>query len=279
VGVKSFGGVMLLGALLLAVPASSAEKVIVISDSLVANADRMKASRGAEWLGHFKWRFGDYAVVASKTGWTSTDTKTNFWKTKTESKSVQKFSFTLANGTTDSAMVDTAHEFLAESHHPVKLGQSVSFGSSEVRESESFYAFITLTGDTSEAWTLSMGGTSVENADSGQAERATYRTVLTRGERTITLAPVTSRKPGGDRGSFFSRIMPPAMGYEFVENGRSLCAVQYFPGSARVDRYYVWIHKEPDPRMKLVLAAAVTAVLQKQCSPGVQEPVEEEEEK
>mgnify|MGYP003694047981 CR=1 FL=1 len=86
---------MLLGALLLAVPASSAEKVIVISDSLVANADRMKASRGPNgWA----TSSGASAITPSRParrGGRATDTKTNFWKTKTESKSVQKFSFTL----------------------------------------------------------------------------------------------------------------------------------------------------------------------------------------
>ena len=57
-----------------------------------------------------KWRFGDYAVVASKQGWTRTGTHSNLFKTKTESRSVNEFSFVLSNNTTDSAFVDAGDQ-------------------------------------------------------------------------------------------------------------------------------------------------------------------------
>ena len=48
-----------------------AQKNIVISDSLNANADKMNVKMGSQTIGKiWKFRFGDYAVVSSKMGWT-----------------------------------------------------------------------------------------------------------------------------------------------------------------------------------------------------------------
>jgi hypothetical protein len=56
---------------------------------------------------------------------------------------------------------------------------------------------------------------------------------------------------------------PPAMGYEFVEEGYSLCAVEYFSsGISSFFKNTVWMDRRADPRMRLVLAAAMTSVLE-----------------
>ena len=72
-------------AVLAALPASAAHRNIVVSDSLLANADQLKVKMGAQWMGIHKWRVGDYAVVSSKLGWTTTSTTTNLFKTRTAS--------------------------------------------------------------------------------------------------------------------------------------------------------------------------------------------------
>jgi hypothetical protein len=57
------------------------------------------------------------------------------------------------------------------------------------------------------------------------------------------------------------------MGYEFVENGRSLCAVEYFSsGLAGSAKNTVWMDRNADTRLQLVLAAAMTAVLELQAA-------------
>jgi len=64
---------------------------------------------GAQGLGKIaKWKFGEYAVVASKAGWVKTTSKSNLFNTKTESKKTQKFSFTMCNQAGDSALVNAA---------------------------------------------------------------------------------------------------------------------------------------------------------------------------
>ena len=248
---KAFRAVLVLAGLLVVLPASAAQEFIVISDSLVGNAERLSVKKGAQWMGQIaRSRFGDYAVVSSKTGGTTTSTKGNLFKTKTESGSTEKFSFVLTNGTTDSAIVNAARNVDVQELHKLDLGHGWSLGSDElVLESENFTAFITINRDTTETWTLYIGDTS------GRDSEGTHEAFLTNGERRILLSLASSNKNAYDfRGS-------PAFGYEFVGNGQPLCALQYYGGSYDFTQV-VWMHRSLEARMKLILAAAMTAVLQ-----------------
>jgi hypothetical protein len=91
-----------------------------------------------------------------------------------------------------------------------------------------------------------------------------YEAFLTDGSRKIFIFPVSSNKNGGDKRS------QPALGYEFTENGQSLCALQYYGGGMLgMNKNVVWIRKDGDEKMKLILAAAATAILQiKVTAPG-----------
>jgi hypothetical protein len=254
--------------LLAALPAAAAPKHILISDSLVANADQWNVKRGGHWMGINKWRFGDYAVVASKSGATTGGTHTSFFKTKSESHSSHKFSFVLSNNTTDSAFVSAAHEVRTQSNPGLKVGNSVTIGGDDqVHEAERFTASIAINRDTSEAWELSIGSTDVSSLHGDYPPaQGTHASTLTHGERHIVLTPVFSKKLD-ESPSFKSALSlqfsPPAMGYEFIEDGQSLCAVEYFSsGISGSFKNTVWMHRSPDPRMRLVLAAAMTAVLE-----------------
>jgi len=72
--------------------ALAAQRVIIITDSLAAHAERLNVQQGAQWLGQIaRWRFGDYAVVSSKGGWTTTRTTGRFFNV--ERAASEKFSF------------------------------------------------------------------------------------------------------------------------------------------------------------------------------------------
>ena len=257
--------------LLVALPATASAKNIILSDSLLANADKWDVKQGAQWMGKIhKWRFGDYAVVASKQGWTTTGTHMNLFKTKTESQTVNKFSFVLSNKTADSALVNTAHEITAQSNPGLKLGNGwTAGGDGRTQQADRFIASIMVNRDTTDTWELSIGKTDVTDRHGESVEgEAAHSATLTSGERLIVLTPVFSKK-FDKRPSFASQLTmsfrPPAMGYEFVENGRSLCAVEYFSsGMAGSAKNTVWMDRNADPRLRLVLAAAMTAVLQLQ---------------
>ena len=243
----------ILSFLLMIVSSAEAQKDIIISDSLTANADKLNVKMGTQWFGKiWKFRFGDYAVVSSKLGWATTSTKGNFFNTKTESKSTEKFSFILTNKVNDSALVNAANNIAIQSLHEIEIIPHFLWGSDELlQETRNFSAFIIINADTTETWALFM------NITSGSNSRGSYNAFLTNGERKIFLFPATSNKNGGDTRSL------PALGYEFIENDQSLSALQYYGGGAfGLNKNIIWINKSVDEKMKLILAAASTAILQ-----------------
>ena len=236
-----------------------AQKNIVISDSLSANAEMLKVKMGVQWGKIWKMHFGDYAVVSGKSGWTTSSTKGNFFNTKTEDKSTQKFSFILVNKTPDSARVNAANNIQVQSLHEMELFPHFSWGSNElVQASHNFSAFININSDTSQAWGLFMNVTNARDAE------GSYEAFLTNGERKVFIIPASADKNGNERTS------SSAMGYELKENGKPIGAVQYFGGGMLgMNKNIVWIHNQLDPTFKLILAAAITALLQiKVTAPG-----------
>jgi hypothetical protein len=256
--------IALVTGLLAAAPALAAPKTIPISDSLAANADKLKVKMGTQWFGRVaKWRIGDYEVVASKLGTTHIETGSNFWKTKSDSASSTRFSFVMSATPADSVTVTAEHHFRTRSQHEFKLNKTVGLGSDAlIGEADVFAAMITLNADTTVKWTLLKASTINATGDS------VFEAHLTSAERKIVIAPVVVDPQKGKRGrpSFFaqlgSQIIPPAMGYEFLEDGRSVCAVQTSGGPYKETGRMVWMHRALDSRDKLVLAAAITAILQ-----------------
>jgi len=240
---KVLRAVVFLG--LLAAP-SVAQKTIIISDSLAANSDRLKVNNPGQWLGQIAgWRFGDYGVASSKRGAANTTTARNFFDTRSESHTTEKFSFVLTNKTTDSAMVEATRNSDVDSLKRLQLSNGWSIGTEDVVESQNFAAFVTINRDTTERWGLFLGVTGSPG----------YTGFLTDGKRRIALAVASSNRDAFDlRGT-------PALGYEFVENGRSVGAVQYFGGAFALTQF-VWLDKSLDARTKLILAATMTAILQ-----------------
>ncbi|MGZ3854217.1 MAG: hypothetical protein ACXVBJ_04585 [Flavisolibacter sp.] len=231
---------------------AKAQKEIVIDDSLAANATKLNVKMGGQGFGKtWKFHFGDYGVVSSKMGWTTTSSKGNFFNTKTESKSTEKFSFIMTNKRNDSARVNTANNIKAETLQEVELLPNFYFEGNDVLlfESTNFSAYITINSDTTETWSLLM------NITSGLKTAGSYKALLTNGEKKIFLSPVYS-----DVNQSF-----PAKGYEFFENEKSVGAVQYLgSGMLGYNKNIVWIDNRLDEKMKLILAAAMTAIMQKQ---------------
>ena len=92
------------------------QKNIFISDDLAATSEKFKVKMGTQWMGKiWNFKFGDYAVVKSKLGWTVTSQKGNFINTRTESKTENKFSFVLCNKDLDSAFVNAINNVTIKS--------------------------------------------------------------------------------------------------------------------------------------------------------------------
>src|SRR5262249_43648981 len=148
------------------------------------------------------------------------------------------------------------------------LGHGTTVGGTGLTlETDRFVAYIMNNQDSTEVWELSIGQTEVSDRSGESLEgEGTQAGTVTSAERRIERDPVFSRRLD-ERPSFASqltlRFNPPAMGYEFVEGGRSLCAVEYYStGLAQSFKNKVWMDRNLDPRMQLVLSAAMTAVMQ-----------------
>jgi hypothetical protein len=233
--------------------AAQKQKNIILSQNLAENAPPMNVKMGTQWMGKiWNFRFGDYAVESSKNGWQTTNSKSNFWNTKTESISKQKFSFVLSQKSAAFATVNAATKVTAEEIHSFQLSPNFSIGTDELASGTSlFTALITISADTSVTWSLMMqesGGSKIE----GQ-----FKAVLSDGKREISIIPVSSNKNGEDSRSI------PALGYELSETGKALAAMQYYGGGMLGNnKNIIWIDNGLDESMKLVLAAAMTAILQ-----------------
>ena len=230
-----------------------AQKNIPISDSLSANAEVLKVKMGASFFGKMqKFKFGEYAVSSGKVGWRTTNSSSNFLETKTQSKSDQKFSFVLTGGGTDLAKVNAARNMQLQTHNAIRLFDNFTWGDDELlRQSMNFSAYISLNNDTSVSWVLIMKDVS------GSETQGRYSAFLTDGHRRIQIFPVSSESNSKNT------MLSGALGYEFVENGHSLSALQYWGGGVfPMNRNIIWLNKRLDPQLKLVLSAAMVAVLE-----------------
>ncbi len=229
-----------------------AQKSLIISDSLKANAEMLKVKMGMQTTGKIpKFKVGDYAVVSSKMGWIHSSSTSNFFDTKSDSKSSQKFSFVLAGQGVDSAKVDAATNTQLQTHNSVQVSEHFSWGDDELlKQSINFSAYISLTSDTSKVWVLVM------QEETGSQANGKNKAFLTDGARRIQIFPVSSDSNG-------QHSMSPALGYEFVEIGKSVSALQYSGGGMfPLNHNIIWLHKDTDPKMKLVLTAAMIAILE-----------------
>ncbi len=234
---------------------ASAQKTIHISDSLAIHGDRFNVKLGSQGPGKiFKMHFGGYAVVSSKMGWNTGSSKANLFNTKVESNSTQKFSFILSNKSADSAWVSAAYNIHVKALQEIEVISGFSWGDNELLlESKNFSAYININHDTTETWALLI------HVARGRDSAGNYEAFLTNGERKVFITPVGSEKTGNNP------FKPPPVGYELFEKGQSLGALQYNSMMAMYEDI-IWINRESDTKMQLILAASMTAILQSKIS-------------
>lgn len=235
------------------VEATHAQKEIIISESLAAFSEKLPVKMGTQWMGKiWNFKFGEYGVESSKMGWNVTTTRSNLFNTKTESSSTQKFSFVLKHKTNGSALVNAANNISTKALQEMQISSHFYVGSNELlHASVNFSAFISMVGDTTESWALYMD----ETLDKTLGNK--YEAILTNGERTIMIFQATSNKNGTDTRAI------PAIGYEFVETEKSIGAVQYYGGgNFGANKNIIWLSNDLDAKNKLILASAMTALLQ-----------------
>lgn len=198
-----------------------AQKNILLSEELSGNSDMLNVKMGSQKFGKiWNFRFGEYSVVESKLGWATTKSKSNFWGTKSESTTSEKFSFVLSGKSGDSAYVNAAKKVQVKSLNEIQLLPHFSWGNNELVKGESiFVAYITINRDTTDTWALFIKSTD------GASEGSHFLAFLDNGPRNIKMFPVTSN------GEVENKAFP-ARGYEFIEDGNPISALQYLGSGA-----------------------------------------------
>jgi len=248
--------VCLFGVLLLFVDKAHAQqKEIVLDADLATASEKLKVKMGTQWMNKiWNFKFGDYAVLDSKSGWTTTTSNSKLFSLKVQSESDQKFSFSLGNKTKDTALVNVVFSIKTEELQDIPIFTDFYVSPNVLlKGSQNFTAFISTTSDPEDTWVVVMKIS--EGSEVGYVNEA----FLTNGERTIDILPTSSNKKGQDSREY------PALGYEFVEKGQALCAMQYYGGGAfGYNKNIVWLKSDLEKRFKLILAASMTALLQKE---------------
>ncbi|HSA97182.1 MAG TPA: hypothetical protein VLJ16_14095 [Acidobacteriota bacterium] len=246
---------VLLACGLLSLPATAtAQKTLALDPDLLANSDALKVRLGVQTPGRmWKFKFGEYALVSSKMGAEVTTTSSIFNPVE-KSRAKQKFSFVIKGTGPETATVKAAQNLASEALSEFAVSSRLSVSAVDISGTDdNLAATIVLDGDGETPWTL------ILNVKSHWAvlKEETRAAFLTNGTREIAIAPVTSNAPGAKSSG------KPALGYEFSEEGRVLGAVQYWGGGILgSNKNVIYLRRDLEPRTRLLLAAAMTAIIQ-----------------
>jgi hypothetical protein len=250
---------VLAGWLALSAACASASRII-IDDSLRADADVLRVKMGVQMpLRTWQFKFGEYAIIQSKMS--PAKTTTTGGGSLEQSLTVLDFWFLLKGAGSETARVEAFLRSGATNIDDIAITSDVAVGAEGITGvHDNLVATLSIEGEEAPPWKLFLNAV---RTGGGTGER-TIASYMTDGTREITLTPVTNDAPGAKRHAI------PARGYEFAENGNVLGALQYYGGGVfGLNMNYIHLRRDLDPRTKLLLAAAMTAVLQvKTGSPG-----------
>jgi len=253
---------LLVGAVVSPVVASS-DKTIQIDEDLRVNAEVLKVVLGTSTPAHqVNIKFGEYSVVSSKVREGRQTTTSEFLNPVAHTRIRNYFTFVLKDAASTTARVKAEWNILSEKPGQcleIDLGIDVDIeyclGDEEPKPGlhDLVVAAVQIDGEAASRWTLLLD---VVRSESGLTERA-GTSFLTDGSRQIVIRPATSAGPAKNL------LDLPARGFEFWEAGQSLGAVQYYAGGALgLNKNVVYLRRDIDPQLKLLLASAMTAIME-----------------
>jgi len=242
---------------------ASSDKTIQIDEDLRVNAEVLKVVLGTSTPAHqVNIKFGEYSVVSSKVREGPQTTTSEFLGPVAHTRIRSYFTFVLEDAASATAKVKAEWNILSEKPGhclEIDLGIDVDIeyclGDEEPKPGlhDLVVAAVQIDGEAASRWTLLLD---VVRSESGLTERA-GTSFLTDGSRQIVIRPATSAGPAKNL------LDLPARGFEFWEAGQSLGAVQYYAGGALgLNKNVVYLRRDIDPQLKLLLASAMTAIME-----------------
>lgn len=228
---------------------------IIVDENLLASANVYKVSLGMQKPGRtWNFKFGDYSIVSSKAGTAVTTTTGSLLGLRGEHQTHQEYSFVMKGGDSANAHVKAVQNAEAADIQDLDLGSGFAIDIEAIAGGvDDLVASILIENDQSGPWTLLLN---VKRSWANTVEE-TSMSFLGNGERNILVVPVTSDPPGSKSSAL------PARGYQFLEEDRPIAALQYLgAGALGFNKNVVYLRRDLDPTTRLMLAAAMSAIMQ-----------------
>jgi len=252
----------LVGGILLGAEAPTvarAQEPIELSDSLRAATDELPVRFRTRLSGMWNYRFGEFLVLNREGGVGSSAGRTRGPILDRSAVTRDRTAFRYEVRGEDSASVRVRIRSVGGTvvKRPFTIGSRIETSDDTVEVADTTIASFVFEDDTAGAWELRM----VERSGTAVPHGYAFEGTVTRGERIIRLAPVSSpERPR--RGGFAGLISWQGHGFVLEENGRGFAAVQYVNGGYRPsENLKVWMPKSAAARERLELAAIFTAVM------------------
>lgn len=242
----------------------SAQKMIILNDSLTANAEAQEIDVEYPRNQYQKFSIGDYTVISDNdVKETNMVTKERLLGLRVVTKISKTFSFTIHDQQSERAEVITEEKSRVNAYYPNEVLENFIVDEITGEKFESFAAWITIDGDTSTGWVM------YTPKVRGKEGLFPISMLLTDGTRHIQLASVSSDLHFDYTHPIKSLRMIPSMGVEFYENEKSIGALQYDSGAANYVNSasqhsfgcIAWMHQNLDAKTHLVLAAAMSTII------------------
>lgn len=240
---------------------AEAQKLMFISDELHGNADRFEVGiKGGKGIP--KYYFSSFKVTDSKAGWKKSKYNSKLFSPMETASSERKLSFEFVSDKGDTAWVNLNRNMNYEGINKEGItffgrNASINFGSyQEVLENSDNLFGVIETNAEEQVWSFIIS----EKYGSRVGDKPVFVGWLSNGDRMIDIIPVFEYQNPGKK-SMVDMMLGSEIwlkGFEFVENGRSLGAVQVGPMKKM---FVVWFSKKNDPMTDFVIGSTFAALM------------------
>lgn len=237
------------------------QKLMYISEELQENAGRFEVGMKGGG-GMIKYHYNSFKVTKSKAGWTKSKYRSKLFSPLETASSERKLSFEFVSDRGDTALVNLNRNMNYEGINREGLtlfgrNSAITFGAyQEVLENSDNLFGVIETNSEDPVWSFIVS----EKYGSSVGERPIFVGWLSNGDRRIDILPVFDyQKPG--KKNVVDMMLGSEIwlkGFEFVENNRSLGAVQVGPMRKM---FIVWFSKKNDPMTDFVIGSTFAALM------------------
>jgi hypothetical protein len=241
--------------------ATHAQKLMAVSEGLSQNGDRFEVElKGGGTM--FKYQYSSFRVASAKGGWTKNKYNSKLFSAYETATSEKKLSFIFVSDLGDSAIVNLNRNMKYEGFDDPGFtfgSENATFtigGYQEVLENSDNLFGIIETNMADSIWNFvisSKSGTKIE-------ENESLKGWLTNGNRKIDILPVFHYGQPGKKNMVDMMLGSEIWlkGFEFIENGNSVGAVQIGPIK---NLFVVWFSKLNDPMTNFVIGSSFAALM------------------